>query len=127
MIEITKSPYQSPQWYLTFYELQVQSCPWGMRMQELTGQYKKYHCAPTSRSSKATPGAMPPPANPIPLPPAKRQFLSSLLDVLVRQLAWPHDADWEAPGTEDPDPGDDMAMFQNLRIVNSSPCSLKLG
>lgn len=61
---------------------------------------------------------MPPPANPIPLPPAKRQFLSSLLDVLVRQLAWPHDADWEAPGTEDPDPGDDMAMFQALRIVS---------
>jgi exportin-T len=61
---------------------------------------------------------MPPPANPIPLPPAKRQFLSSLLDVLVRQLAWPQDADWEAPGTEDPDPGDDMAMFQNLRIVS---------
>jgi hypothetical protein len=61
---------------------------------------------------------MPPPANPIPLPPAKRQFLSSILDVLVRQLAWPQDADWEAPGTEDPDPGDDMAMFQNLRIVS---------
>jgi exportin-T len=62
-------------------------------------------------------GAMPPPSNPLPLPASKRQFLSSLLDVLVRQLAWPQDADWEAPGTEDPDPGDDMAMFQNLRIV----------
>lgn len=61
---------------------------------------------------------MPPPANPLPLPDAKRQFLSSLLDILVRQLAWPEDADWETPGTEDPDPDDDMAKFSQLRIVS---------
>lgn len=63
---------------------------------------------------------MPPPANPLPLPDAKRQFLTQLLDILVRQLAWPEDADWETPGTEDPDPEDDMFKFAQLRIVRIS-------
>lgn len=67
---------------------------------------------------------MPPPATPLPLPDSKRQFLSSLLEVLIRQLAWPEDADWEAPGAEDPDPEDDLAQFQTLRVVSClrSPC-----
>lgn len=63
---------------------------------------------------------MPPPPPPMPpLPSDKRQFLASLLDVLIRQLAWPQNAEWEAPGGEDPDPGDDLALFQTLRTVRA--------
>jgi hypothetical protein len=62
---------------------------------------------------------MPPPPQPTtPLTEERRNFLSSLLDICVRQLAWPDDAEWEAPGGEDPDPDDDMAKFWTLRMVN---------
>lgn len=86
-----------------------------------SSQYKKYHCPTTAKTSKGVPGAMPPPASPLPLPDSKRQFLSSLLEVLVRQLAWPEDVDWEAPGAEDLDPDDDMAQFQRVRTVDLIP------
>lgn len=82
------------------------------------GQYKKVY---VSKAVQGPPvrGVMPPPPPPMPpLPDSKRQFLSSLLDVLIRKLAWPDDAEWEAPGGEDPDPGDDLAVFQQLRIVS---------
>jgi exportin-T len=79
-------------------------------------QYKKYHTpkvsAPPPRSK------MPPPPPPvIPLSEERRQFLSSLLDILIRQLAWPRDAEWEAPTGEEPDLGDELATMQAKRIV----------
>ena len=52
------------------------------------------------------------------LPQERRDFLASLLDVSVRQLAWPEDAEWEAPTGEEPDPDDDLAMLQAKRIVS---------
>nr|XP_019009359.1 exportin-T [Kwoniella pini CBS 10737]OCF48140.1 exportin-T [Kwoniella pini CBS 10737] len=54
-----------------------------------------------------------PPAT-IPLTPQRREFLSSMLDILIRQLAWPEDAEWEAPGTEE-DSNDDLASFLHFR------------
>lgn len=62
---------------------------------------------------------MPPPPPPvIPLSEERRQFLSSLLDILIRQLAWPRDAEWEAPTGEEPDLGDELATMQAKRIVS---------
>ena len=54
------------------------------------------------------------------LPEERRQFLVALLDVSVRQLAWPDDAEWEAPTGEDLDPDDDLAMLQAKRLVSRS-------
>ena len=62
----------------------------------------------------------PPPAPPAPIPTEKRQIMSSLLDVSVRQLAWPEDADWEAPTGDEPDPDDEVATFRIMRTVNTS-------
>ena len=61
---------------------------------------------------------MPPPPTPaLPISEERRKFLAALLDICVRQLAWPDDADWEPPGGEDPDPEDDMAKFWQMRMV----------
>jgi exportin-T len=54
----------------------------------------------------------------IDLPQERREFLASLLDVAVRQLAWPADAEWEAPNGDEPDPDDELAMLQAKRIVS---------
>ncbi|RXK35182.1 hypothetical protein M231_07553 [Tremella mesenterica] len=62
-------------------------------------------------------GTMPPPPPPMPpLPQDKRDFLASLLSILVRQLAWPDDAEWESPGS-DTDPDDDLSSFRYLRVM----------
>lgn len=54
----------------------------------------------------------------------RREFLVALLDVSVRQLAWPDDAEWEAPNGEDPDPDDDLAIQQAKRMVSLNRTSL---
>lgn len=64
---------------------------------------------------------LPPPTPPQDIPEARRGFLSALLDVCVRQLAWPANADWEAPTGEEPDPDDDLALLQAKRLVSSLP------
>ncbi|WWD20310.1 exportin-T [Kwoniella shandongensis] len=51
---------------------------------------------------------------PPPLSPERRQFLASMLDVLIRQLAWPEEAEWEAPGNED-ESDEEIAAFRNFR------------
>jgi exportin-T len=55
-----------------------------------------------------------------PLSPERREFLVALLDVSVRQLAWPDNAEWEAPTGEDLDPDDDLAILQAKRLVGVS-------
>lgn len=73
-------------------------------------------------------GKMLPPTNPESRPTLEsqhREFLSALLDVLVRQLAWPEGAEWEPPTGEDPDPEDELAVVQAKRFVSLSfgnPC-----
>lgn len=69
----------------------------------------------------------PPPVPGLPISDERRKFLTTLLDVCVRQLAWPDDAEWEVPGTEDPDPDDDMAKFWTLRMVRPSYVDLISG
>lgn len=39
-----------------------------------------------------------------------------MLDILIRQLAWPEDTEWEAPGNED-ELDEDIAAFKNFRGV----------
>ncbi|KAK4688536.1 exportin-T, partial [Tremellales sp. Uapishka_1] len=67
---------------------------------------------PAAANGRAAP--MLPPAPIVPLTGAKRQFLFSLLEVLVRQLAWPDDAEWEMPG-DDSDADDEIAAFWAMR------------
>ncbi|KAK8849681.1 hypothetical protein IAR55_005016 [Kwoniella newhampshirensis] len=55
-------------------------------------------------------------ATPPPLSPERRQFLASMLDVLIRQLAWPEEADWEAPGNED-ESDEEIAAFRHFRAA----------
>ena len=63
-------------------------------------------------------GTMAPPPPPVPqLPQDKRDFLASVLDILIRQLAWPDDAEWETPDCE-ADPDDELANFRLLRTVS---------
>ena len=82
-------------------------------------QYKKLHVSkvvtPTNVSKKNMP---PPPTPPLPVSTERRQFLSSLLDISVRQLAWREDAIWEAPTGEEPDPDDEIATFRTMRTVS---------
>lgn len=73
-------------------------------------QFKRAHL-PSAK------GKMAPPSDPEPLPPERRQLLAALLDVLVQQLAWPKDAEWELPIDEDED--DEVAIVQNKRMVGS--------
>ena len=88
-------------------------------VRDLLGIYKRLHVAkpPVLRPGKNQPP--PTPTAPVQeLPAERRQFLAQLLDVSVRQLAWPADAEWEAP-TEEPDPEDDLAMLQTKRVVRT--------
>nr|XP_019043552.1 exportin-T [Kwoniella bestiolae CBS 10118]OCF22482.1 exportin-T [Kwoniella bestiolae CBS 10118] len=57
----------------------------------------------------------PAPSPPPPLTPQRREFLASMLDILIRQLAWPDDAEWEAPGSDE-DSDDEMALFRTFRV-----------
>lgn len=70
---------------------------------------------PPNPSTKA--GQAPSPPSTLPqLSPERRQFLASMLDILIRQLAWPEDTEWEAPGNED-ELDEDIAAFKNFRGV----------
>lgn len=79
-------------------------------------KYKKWHVPKMLPPVKG--GMRPPPSPSLPVSPERRKFLAALLDVCVRQLAWPDDADWEAPGGEEPDPDDDLDKFWTLRMVS---------
>lgn len=83
---------------------------------ELLRTFKKYVrpqvTAPATRTNGST--SMPPPSAPIPLPPQKRQFLASVLEVVVRQLEWPEDADWEVIN-DDSDPDEEIEAFCAMR------------
>lgn len=52
---------------------------------------------------------------PEPLPPNKRQFLLSVLEVVVRQLQWPADVDWELVTDGDMDTDEEIAAFYAMR------------
>lgn len=83
---------------------------------ELLRTFKKYVKPPVAGAAHRANGSssMPPPPAPVPLPPQKRQFLSSVLEVVVRQLEWPEDADWEVIN-DDSDPDDDIEAFCAMR------------
>lgn len=49
------------------------------------------------------------------MPANKRQFLLSVLEVVVRQLQWPADAEWEIVQESDPDTDEDIAAFCAMR------------
>lgn len=57
---------------------------------------------------------MAPPPAPAPLPPGKREFLFSVLDVVVRQLEWPADAEWEIVQDES-DADEEVVAFCAMR------------
>ena len=59
---------------------------------------------------------MPPP--PKPLSAETRQLMSTVLDISLRQLAWPADFEWEVPSSEEPDPDDETARLQLMRSVS---------
>ncbi|WVQ96040.1 hypothetical protein IAU59_003140 [Kwoniella sp. CBS 9459] len=94
------------------YEVPIAVAPFAS---DLLRVYKRIHKAPSIPPPKA---GQPPPVQPpsVPLPSERREFLSSMLDILVRQLAWPEDVDWEAPGGED-DPDDELALFMTFRVA----------
>lgn len=82
---------------------------------KLTSQFKKYKPAPQAPMRNG--GSAPAQAvrEPDPLPPNKRQFLLSVLEVVVRQLEWPADAEWEIVQENDPDTDDEIAAFYAMR------------
>ena len=43
--------------------------------------------------------------------------MTSILDISLRQLAWPTDAEWQAPTGEEPDPDDELAQMRLVRIT----------
>lgn len=83
----------------------------------MTQQFKKYVKTPSAPSNGRT---MAPPPPPVPLPPGKREFLLSVLEVVVRQLEWPEDTEWECVQDEtDSDEGVEAfcAMRRSFRSV----------
>ncbi|WVO13893.1 exportin-T [Cryptococcus depauperatus] len=91
------------------YEVPLSVSPF---VSDLLRIYKRIHQSPNP-SMKAGQTASPS-LGPLQLSSERRQFLASMLDVLIRQLAWPEDTDWEAPGNED-DTDEDIALFKNFR------------
>ena len=84
-------------------------------VRDLLSIYKRLH-VPKSAVLRPGKNQVPSPSVPVQeLPAERRAFLAELLDVSVRQLAWPADAEWEAP-SDDPDPEDDLAMLQAKRV-----------
>lgn len=85
---------------------------------DLLRTYKRYikPAQPAQTNGKA----QQPVPSPVPLPPGKRQFLLSVLEVVVKQLEWPEDVDWEI--VQDEQDADDAvlafyAMRQSFRSV----------
>ncbi|KIR29357.1 exportin-T [Cryptococcus deuterogattii LA55] len=91
------------------YEVPLSVSPF---VSDLLRIYKRLY-KPPNPSTKA--GQAPSPPSSLPqLSPERRQFLASMLDILIRQLAWPEDTEWEAPGNED-ELDEDIAAFKNFR------------
>ncbi|WWC73701.1 exportin-T [Kwoniella pini CBS 10737] len=102
------------------YEVPISVAPFAS---DILRVYKRIYKPPTMPPpTKGQPQPSTPPAT-IPLTPQRREFLSSMLDILIRQLAWPEDAEWEAPGTEE-DSNDDLASFLHFRtdvlVINAN-------
>ncbi|WVQ79178.1 exportin-T [Cryptococcus sp. DSM 104549] len=91
------------------YEVPLSISPF---VSDLLRVYKRIY-KPPNPTVKPGQAPSPPPAPPV-LTPERRQFLASTLDVLIRQLAWPEDVDWEAPGNEE-DLDDEVVAFKNFR------------
>lgn len=79
--------------------------------------WKKFYVAPKPIPPRINAKAPlePPPVALRQLPEDRRRFLASLLDVCVRRLAWPDDAEWEAPTGEEPDVDDEAAAMRLMR------------
>ncbi|WWC92796.1 uncharacterized protein L201_007755 [Kwoniella dendrophila CBS 6074] len=95
------------------YEVPISVAPFAS---DLLKVYKRIYKPPLAPPPvKASQPQPPAPSPPPPLTPQRREFLASMLDILIRQLAWPEDAEWEAPGNED-DSDDEMALFRTFRV-----------
>ncbi|WVQ66052.1 uncharacterized protein L199_004230 [Kwoniella botswanensis] len=95
------------------YEVPIAVAPFAS---DLLKVYKRIYKPPAMPPpAKAGQPQPPTPSPPPPLTPQRREFLASMLDILIRQLAWPEDAEWEAPGSEE-DSDDEMALFRTFRI-----------
>ncbi|KAK6908461.1 hypothetical protein I203_102463 [Kwoniella mangroviensis CBS 8507] len=95
------------------YEVPIAVAPFAS---DLLKVYKRIYKPPVMPPpAKAGQPQPPAPSPPPPLTPQRREFLASMLDILIRQLAWPEDAEWEAPGNEE-DSDDEMALFRTFRI-----------
>ncbi|ODO00845.1 exportin-T [Cryptococcus wingfieldii CBS 7118] len=91
------------------YEIPLSVSPF---VSDLLRIYKRMF-RPAAPATK--PGQPPSPPLPVPeLSPERRQFLAAMLDILIRQLAWPEDMEWEAPGNED-DTDEEVAAFKHFR------------
>ncbi|WWC65824.1 uncharacterized protein I303_108446 [Kwoniella dejecticola CBS 10117] len=93
------------------YEVPIAVAPFAS---DILRVYKRIHKAPAMPPPTKGQPHPPPPAPATPLTPQRREFLASMLDILIRQLAWPEDAEWEAPGSEE-DPDDALASFLHFR------------
>lgn len=89
---------------------------------DLLRTYKRYikPAQPQQQQTNGRPGSSQPAPAPVPLPPGKRQFLLSVLEVVVKQLEWPEDVDWEI--VQDEQDADEAvlafyAMRQSFRSV----------
>ncbi|TXT13691.1 hypothetical protein VHUM_01058 [Vanrija humicola] len=80
---------------------------------DLLRTFKKYMKPGNPAQPNGNKVAVPPPAA-IPLPPAKRQFLLNVLEVVVRQLEWPEDLEWEI-AQDDADTDEEVAAFFAMR------------
>ncbi|KAL1411126.1 pre-tRNA nuclear export protein [Vanrija albida] len=80
---------------------------------DLLRTFKKYMKPPNPAQPNGNRAAAPP-VTAIPLPPAKRQFLLNVLEVVVRQLEWPEDVEWEV-AQDDTDADEEVAAFYAMR------------
>ncbi|KAL7425109.1 pre-tRNA nuclear export protein [Cryptotrichosporon argae] len=80
---------------------------------DLLRSFRRYS-KPSAPATNGKSGTMAPPPIPIPLPLAKQQLVRSLLEVVVRQLEWPADTDWE-PLPDDVTENDEVATFYTMR------------
>ncbi|WRT69690.1 uncharacterized protein IL334_006680 [Kwoniella shivajii] len=94
------------------YEVPISVAPFASDLLRVYKRIYKPPLAPPPVKGQPPPAVQSPPP---PLSPERRQFLASMLDILIRQLAWPEEAEWEAPGNEE-DSDDEMALFRSFRV-----------
>ncbi|WVR08059.1 hypothetical protein IAU60_005105 [Kwoniella sp. DSM 27419] len=94
------------------YEVPMAVAPFAS---DLLRVYKRIHKVPSVPPPTKAGAPAPPVPLATPLSSERRSFLASMLDVLIRQLAWPEEAEWEAPGTEE-DSDEETALFRNFRV-----------